>query len=127
MSEHAELDLPLSTRYATTVRAVAASMATMISMSIDDIDDLRLGVNEVISVLTDLDDGAPSNGRLHIHIEVESDCIRVGVSRSGVGEEPEIELDVLAKRILGAVVDDYSVDDTGAFLLVKHIPADGDS
>ena len=127
MSEHAELDLPLSSRYATTVRAVAASMASTISMSIDDIDDLRLGVNEAISVLTDLDDDAPSTGRLHVRFEVESDRIRVTVGRSGVDHEPNVELDVLAERILGAVVDEYSIDAAGAFLLVKQVPADGDS
>ena len=127
MSEHAELDLPLSARYATTVRAVAASMASTISMSIDDIDDLRLGVNEAISVLTDLDDDAPPAGRLHVRFEVESDRIRVTVGRSGVDHEPNVELDVLAERILGAVVDEYSIDAAGAFLLVKQVPADGDS
>ncbi|MDW3215334.1 MAG: hypothetical protein R8G01_15135 [Ilumatobacteraceae bacterium] len=127
MSEHAELDLPLSARYATTVRAVAASMASTISMSIDDIDDLRLGVNEAISVLTDVDDDVADSGRLHVRFEVGPGQILVIVSRSGVDDEPNVELDVLAERILGAVVDEYSVDDTGAFRLVKQVPADGDS
>lgn len=127
MSEHAELDLPLSARYATTVRAVAASMASTISMSIDDIEDLRLGVNEAISVMTDLDDDAPSTGRLHVRFEIADGEICVIVGRSGVGDEPNVELDVLAERILGAVVDEYSIDDSGAFLLVKRVPADGDS
>ena len=127
MSEHAELDLPLSARYATTVRAVAASMASTISMSIDDIDDLRLGVNEAISVLTDIDDDAPATGRLHVRFELNDSQIRVTVGRSGVDDEPNVELDVLAERILGAVVDEYSVDETGAFLLVKQVPADADS
>lgn len=126
MSEHAELDLPLSARYATTVRAVAASMAATISMSIDDIDDLRLGVNEAISVLTDLDD-APLASRLHVRFEVDADRIRVIASRRGVDDQPPVEIDALAERILGAVVNEYSVDDSGAFLLVKQVPADGDS
>ncbi len=127
MTEHAELDLPLSARYATTVRAVAASMASTISMSIDDIDDLRLGVNEAISVLTDLDDDAPTTGRLHVRFDLAADHIRVTVSRTGVEGQPTVEPDVLAERILGAVVDEYSVDESGAFLLVKQVPADGDS
>ena len=127
MSEHAELDLPLTARYATTVRAVAASMAATISMSIDDIDDLRLGVNEAISVLTDLDNDPPTSARLHVRFEVEADCIRVIASRRGIDGVPPVELDVLAERILGAVVDEYSVDATGAFQLVKQVPADGDS
>lgn len=127
MTEHAELDLPLSAQYATTARAVAASMASTISMSIDDIDDLRLGVNEAISVLTDLDDDAATTGRLHIRFDVAADHIRVTASRNGVDGQPNVELDVLAERILGAVLDEYSVDESGAFLLVKQVPADGDS
>ena len=127
MTEHAELDLPLSARYATTVRAVAASMAATISMSIDDIDDLRLGVNEAISVLTDLDDGASGAGRLHIRFEVDTDRIRVVASRHGVDDHPPVEVDVLAERILGAVVDEYSLDDSGVVQLVKRVRSDGDS
>jgi anti-sigma regulatory factor (Ser/Thr protein kinase) len=127
MTDHAELDLPLSARYATTVRAVAASMAATISMSIDDIDDLRLGVNEAISVLTDLDDGASGAGRLHIRFEVDADRIKVVASRHGVDDHPPVEVDVLAERILGAVVDEYSLDDSGVVLLVKRVRSDGDS
>jgi serine/threonine-protein kinase RsbW len=127
MSEHAELDLPLSARYATTVRAVAASMAATISMSIDDIDDLRLGVNEAISVLTDLDDDAPGTGRLQVRFEVDGDRIRVTAGRHGVDTHPPVEIDVLAERILGAVVDEYSLDESGVFLLVKQIRSHGDS
>lgn len=131
MSEHAELDLPLSARYATTVRAVAASMAATISMSIDDIDDLRLGVNEAISVLTDVDDvdddASDPGRRLHVRFQVDPDRIRVIASRHGVDDPVSVELDGLAERILGAVVDEYSVDDTGEFTLVKQVSADGDS
>lgn len=127
MTEHVELDLPLSARYATTVRAVAASMAATISMSIDDIDDLRLGVNEAISVLTDLDDGVSSAARLHVRFEVDADRIRVVASRHGVDDDAPVEVDVLAERILGAVVDEYSLDDSGVVLLVKRVRSDGDS
>jgi anti-sigma regulatory factor (Ser/Thr protein kinase) len=125
MSEHAELDLPLSARYATTVRAVAASIAANIGMSVDDIDDLRLGVNEAISVLTDVDEDA--DGRLHVTFTSAADSISVTADRRGVPDAEPIELDVLAQRILGAVVDDYSVDDQGVFRLVKRVSADGDA
>lgn len=125
MSEHAELDLPLSSRYATTVRAVAASMAATLGMSIDDIDDLRLGVNEAISVLTDVD--VDHDGRLHVRFALAADAITVTADRRGVDAAPPAEIDVLAERILGAVVDEYSLDDEGVFLLVKRVPADGDA
>jgi serine/threonine-protein kinase RsbW len=125
MSDHAELDLPLSPRYATTVRAVAASMAATLGLSVDDIDDLRLGVNEAISVLTDVDDD--TDGRLHVHFTLEPDAISVRVDRRGVDGVPPAAIDALAERILGAVVDAYSLDDDGVFLLVKRVRADGDT
>jgi anti-sigma regulatory factor (Ser/Thr protein kinase) len=125
MSEHAELDLPLSPRYATTVRAVAASMASIVGMSIDDIDDLRSGVNEAISVLSDVD-GEHPDGRLHVRFDIGPGSITVTADRRGV-PGGAVDLDVLARRILGAVVDEYSVDDDGVFLLVKRVPADADA
>lgn len=125
MSDHAELDLPLTSRYATTVRAVAASMAATLGMSVDDIDDLRLGVNEAISVLTDVDDD--TDGRLHVRFTLEPDAISVTADRRGVDGVPPAAIDALAERILGAVVDEYSLDDGGVFLLVKRVRADGDA
>ncbi len=122
MSEHAELDFPLSARYATPVRAVAASLATMLGLSIEAIDDLRLGVNEAISVLTDVDDAA--GGRLHVRFTLDETSIRVTADRRGVHVDSPLEIDVLARRILGAVVDEYSLDDDGVFLLVKRVPID---
>ena len=127
MGEHVEIDLPLSARYATTARAVAASMAATVGLSIEDIDDLRLGVNEAISVLADVDDEHldETGGRMHLRFEAGHGEITVAASRSGVAAvAPPVELDVLAQRILRAVVDDFGVDDEGAFLLVKRVAID---
>lgn len=68
MGEHVQLEVPLTARYATTVRSVVASLGAASSMSIDDIDDLRLGVDEAISLLTDIDDAEvdAGGGRLHV-------------------------------------------------------------
>lgn len=123
MGEHVELDLPLSTRYASTVRAAAASIAAGMGMSVDEIDDLRLGVNEAISVLTDVDDAA--DARLHVRFETEPTSITVTASRRGVAGAADVELDVLAQRIIEAVVDEFDVDATGAVSIRKRLLADG--
>jgi serine/threonine-protein kinase RsbW len=130
MGEHVDLDLPLSARYATTVRSVAASVAAALGMSIDDIDDLRLGVNEAISVLTDVDDDVrdAGGGRLHVRFETEPGRIAVTAHRTGVSATASVaEIDILARRILSAVVDEFSVDEDGAILLVKQVPVDADT
>ena len=53
--EFVELDLPLAHRHASTVRVVAASLGADAGLTVDEIEDLRLGVNEAVSVLADVD------------------------------------------------------------------------
>lgn len=122
MAEHVELDVPLASRYASTVRAVAASVGAELGFSVDDIDDLRLGVNEAVSILGDVDD--PSGARLHIRFETTDDQITVRCSRRGV-DAPVVadDIDVLARRILDAVVDAYAVDEVGTITVVKRLGA----
>ena len=130
MGEHVQLEVPLTARHATTVRTVVAAIASAIEMSIDDIDDLRLGVNEAISVLTDVDDDDldPDGGRLHIGFDTEPDQITVSAHRTGVAAStPVAEIDVLAERILTAVVDEFSIGADGVFLLIKRVPSNVDA
>lgn len=122
MADHIDLDVPLSSRYASTVRAVAASVGAEQGFSVDDIDDLRLGVNEAVSVLSDVDhDGG---ARLHVRFEAGDASVTVHCERRGVAV-PVLadDIDVLARRILDAVVDEYSVDGSGRITVVKRLGA----
>ena len=129
-SEHApevvELDLPLQHRHASTVRVVAASLGADAGLTIDEIEDLRLGVNEAVSVLADVDtaDGA----RLRVRFEINGQAMTVTARRTGVDQALSIDdIDELAVRILRAVVDEFRVDGDGAFVVVKNALArDGD-
>ncbi len=123
MADHVELDLPLAARYASTVRAAAASLAAGLGLTVDGIDDLRLGVNEAISVLTDVDEVA--GGRLHVRFDTSDDAIVVTASRRGVNDADDVELDVLARRIMEAVVDEFDVDESGAVSISKRLVVDG--
>ena len=119
VADHVELDVPLTSRYASTVRAVAASVGAELGFSVDDIDDLRLGVNEAVSILGDIDDA--TQARLHIRFETGGGAVTVRCSRRGVDEPvAEDDIDVLARRILDAVVDEYSVDGSGRITVVKR-------
>lgn len=120
MSDHVDLDLPLHSRYASTVRAVTASMAADAGFSVDDIDDLRLGVNEAIAVLTDVDESIEH--RLQVRFECDRGQITVRSQRLG-GADPmtDDDLDVLARKILDAVVDGYDVDDAGVMTVTKRV------
>jgi serine/threonine-protein kinase RsbW len=111
------LSLPLEVRHASTARMVAASLAADAGFSVDEIDDLRLGINEVVSVLAD---EAPTDpqARLSVEFIVTPGRVDATVARSdGAGT---VELDDLAKRILDAVVDRYEFS-RGAFKLSKTV------
>jgi serine/threonine-protein kinase RsbW len=114
------LELPLHHRHASTVRVVAASLAADIGFSVDEIDDLRLGVDEAVSVVADVD--ADRSARLHLRFLVSTDAITVFVTRQGVSERVmRDQVDDLAVRILRAVVDRFEVADDGTFVVMKRL------
>ena len=125
MADNVHIDLPLSAKYASTVRAVSASIAAEVGFTVQDIDDLRLGVNEAVSVLTDVDpdDVDAAATRLHVRFEPGDDRLVVSAWRVGVADG-DLEIDVLASRILTAVVDEFSIDDEGVFTLIKSVSVD---
>lgn len=123
MSDHIDLEFPLHTRWASTARAVAAAVCADLDFSVDAIDDLRLAINEAVSVLADVDVEPGDDARLTIALVPERGAVTVRCSRRGVVDPvPAEALDPIARRILDAVVDEFSVDD-GAFVLVKRMPA----
>ena len=124
--EVVELDLPLKHRHASTVRVVAASLGADAGLTVDEIEDLRLGVNEAVSMLADVD--AADDARMRVRFETNGQAMTVTARRTGVDHALSIEdIDELAVRILRAVVDEFRVDDDGAFVVVKNALArDGD-
>lgn len=119
MADTIELEIPLTIRFASTVRAAAAAVCVDLGFSIDDIDDLRLAINEALSLLVDVDD--PHLGRLRIDLESGDGTVTVRCVRQVDGDDSKIDnIDPLARRILDAVVDDYHVGD-GVVTLVKRI------
>lgn len=119
VSEIVELEVPLHPRHGSTVRVVAASVCAELGFDVDTIDDLRLGVNEAVAVLTDVDD--PGDARLRVRFDAGDAGVTVTCSRHGIDEVlGEDDIDDLARRILTAVVDEYSIDASGAITVVKR-------
>ncbi len=73
------LNLPASTRFVSSARVVAASMGAEVGLDVDDLDDLRLGVDELVSTLVD---GAESAARVNIEFLTGPNSVTVrGVAR----------------------------------------------
>jgi serine/threonine-protein kinase RsbW len=122
-----ELDLPLHHRHASTVRVVAASLAADAGFTVDEIEDLRLGVNEAVSMLADVDHRSTSDARLRLTFDVTGRAMTVRATRRGVDAALSIDdVDDLAMRIVRAVVDEFQVDEGGVTVTKHAVAADDD-
>jgi len=96
----------LRTEFVATLRTMAASLGADAGFSIDEIDDLRLAISEVVSSLADVE-GSPDD-RVGAAFDLHGEGVTVTITTDRDGAR--IELDDLAATILGSVVDGYDVD-----------------
>ncbi len=108
-----EVSVPLRAEFGSTLRVLVAASGADAGLNIDDIDDLRLAVSEVFTILTDLE----GSGRCITRLRIEPAKVSVTMGR-GVPDDP-IELDALASTILSSVVDGHEIVD-GAVVLTKR-------
>jgi hypothetical protein len=104
-SDHFEVIVPLRTRYASTVRIIAASLGAEAGFSVDEIDDVRLALDEVFTMLAEQHEGdrvrttfRVDGGELTADFVLESAALQV-------------QPDELAANILRSVVDRFDVSD----------------
>lgn len=111
-----EIVVPLRAEHAATLRVIVASLGSDNGLSVDEIDDVKLAVSEVFTLLAD---DADERGATHAHVgyTAESGAITITLHR-GLDDE-QLELDALAATILSSVVDEHVVDAAG-IKLVKH-------
>jgi anti-sigma regulatory factor (Ser/Thr protein kinase) len=107
------LNLPASTRFVSSARVVAASMGAEVGLDVDDLDDLRLGVDELLSTLVD---GADAAARVSIEFVTGDNSVTVRGALEGSAQVAEP--DELTRRILDAVADYYELDGM-TFMLTK--------
>ena len=102
-------------------RILAAGVAADAGLSIDDTEDLRIAVSELVALLVDgLDDQD-----LSVDVEFRSGAGEVVVAgaRPAVAGHPDGAVEDLALEILRVVVDDHSFDSDESgrrFRLVKR-------
>jgi serine/threonine-protein kinase RsbW len=108
--DHFEVIVPLRTRYASTVRMIAASLGAEAGFTVDEIDDLRLALDEVFSLLAERHVG----DRVRTRFRLDGHQLVAGLTlESG---SVDVEPDELASNILRSVVDRYEFSDQGVTL-----------
>jgi anti-sigma regulatory factor (Ser/Thr protein kinase) len=112
-----ELIVPARTDMASTVRLVAASLGADVGLTLDEIDDVRLALDEIFSSAAEhADDTSVSPGD-RISVTFRPGDRRLDVIVFVVGDRT-ITLDPLATRILASVADDFQ-NTAGAFMFSK--------
>lgn len=118
--ETVSIKIPASPEYLQVVRLVAAGLAARISFTLEDIEDLKIAVDELSAYVT----GAHGrNGTLHVDFTLDGD--RIAIRGAGHFTEPyEVRADLteFSRMILETVVDSAELgatDGSPVFTLVK--------
>lgn len=112
------IELPADTRYVALSRVAAASLASDLDADLDEVDDLRVAVDELVGFLVAT---AGPGGTVQLELCVEGDAVTVAGRCTEVsGAGASAQLDELTRRILEATVDSWEATDD-AFRLRKRV------
>ena len=115
MNDIVHIEIPAATKYVAFARVSVASLVVDLDPDVDEVDDLRVAVDELVGLLMDAADGA---GTVQLQMAVAGDVIEVAGRASDVPGLPEP--DDLTRRILEATADAWEVG-PGTFSLRKRI------
>jgi serine/threonine-protein kinase RsbW len=118
--EEIRLSVPASLEYVRIVRLTASAMASRFGFDVDEIENLRVAVDELSSTIIE---GAGS-GELEITISATGAdfCIE---GRAPIESGRTLELDQLTAQILNAVCDKYELrvaGGTARFVCLRRLP-----
>lgn len=114
------ISIPASPAYLQVVRLIAAGLASRLAFTIDEIEDLKIGVDELCAYLTGTQG---REGSLEIDFEVgEGTLVISAVGHLAPGQKVRTELTEFSQMILSTVVDDAHLtqeNGTPSFRLTK--------
>jgi serine/threonine-protein kinase RsbW len=115
----ASLEIPADHTYVQLARLVASGLAGRLDFNIDEIEDLRIGVDECCVAILDC---AAEGSTVRLDYSWDTDVVQLKAKVQGVdGAAPQAT--GITAQILAAVVDDYQLwrdDDQLLFVLRKR-------
>lgn len=110
--DEVRLAVPAEAGYAQVARLTVTAVATRIGFSYDEIEDLRIAVGEICSLLVVDEPG----GRLTLRCTASDHAVVIEAAREPA--EPAVQIGELSEQILHAVVDHVDADPHNARLTV---------
>jgi serine/threonine-protein kinase RsbW len=101
-----ELTIPPDPRLLRMVRLVAAGLATTAGFDVDELEDIRIAVDEAVTALLEGGDGAP----VPLTFEVGLGRVAMSGATAASGSDPlDAERIELSSQILAAVCDEHDL------------------
>jgi serine/threonine-protein kinase RsbW len=120
-NQHVVLTVPAQPEFLRVVRMTASGLGSRLGFNIDEVDDLRLALDELCFALI----GKGTDGTLKLTYALEEHAL---IITGEVAKETSVASDLndLSRQILTALVDEHELrdDDTGrSFTLTKRMTA----
>jgi len=114
------LVVPAALEYVRIVRLTASGVASRLGLDVDEIENLRVAVDELASMVVD----KATIGELEVSFTAQEGELRI-VGHAPVSPGTELSVDELTGQILNAVCDKYelaAVEGVGQFVCVRTLP-----
>lgn len=118
------LSIPARARYLRLARLTAAGIGTDLGMDLQEIEDLRIAVDEACACLIQgcVDGGHDLDHAIDLHYEVHEDRLVI-VGTAPCGGDAPVEVHPVARELLSMTTDEYEVAATAGgrrFRVVKR-------
>jgi serine/threonine-protein kinase RsbW len=115
------LSVPSALEYVRIVRLAASGVASRLGFDVDEIENLRVAIDELTSMAIDLSEP----GALEVTFVTTDDELRV-TGRAPVAPGRDVVIEDLTEQILKAVSDDHELGTRGGFVTftcARRLPA----
>lgn len=113
-----ELTIPPDPRLLRMVRLVAAGLATTAGFDVDELEDIRIAVDEAVTALLEGGEGAP----VPLKFEVSDGRVAMWGETSASGTDPlDADRIELSSQILAAVCDEHDLRVDGGSVHVRIV------
>jgi serine/threonine-protein kinase RsbW len=119
---HIQLAIPGSPEFLRLARLAAADVGSRIGMTYEDLEDLRIAVDELSYAIT------AGRAEATLQLDFSFDAGAIEVEGTCADEGGSFAPTELARTIVAAVVDEYQLEAAGGrrrFRLVKRVPDEG--
>lgn len=114
--------IPAQSRFISLVRITAASLAAELDFTIAEIEDLKVGANELASMLIEAAEDHDV-AEIELRFGIDDDRVTMHGSVDVASADLESALDGLTRRILDAVVDEYSITANSGHIIKRRASA----